>query len=142
MWHHATVPPYPHRYRGPNTHRHHSARGAHPDGIVRGYERFAGNSTDNEMKYKYFSPDVDETIDDAQPVTKSVFVQGEFVDSDDFTDDVEYAAEIAAEEYHPHAEWHDDEHVFAIVDEDNNVTNVSVEIEYAPTFTGWIVVQK
>jgi hypothetical protein len=86
------------------------------------------------MKYRYFNPDDGETIDDALPVTIKWIVNGETVEQNEF-DSVEEAAEYAAEECQPYAEWHSGSRLFAIVDEQNNVVNVDVEIEYTPTFT-------
>jgi hypothetical protein len=91
------------------------------------------------MKYRYFNPDEGETIDDAEPVVTTWFVDGGFVEVDEFTNDVETAAEVAAEQYQPYAEWYEGSRTFAIVDEQNNVVHVSVELEYAPVYTGHVL---
>lgn len=90
------------------------------------------------MKYRYFSPEEGKTVKDAQPVITTWFINGSFVERDDF-DSVEEAAEYAAEECQPYAEWHNGSRLFAIVDEQNNITNVNVSLEYVPTFTARVM---
>lgn len=91
------------------------------------------------MTWKYFMPELGETIDDAKPVMRSRydFEKNEIIDEPAFCVDHRDAAEMAAGQCrHQHdLEWHKGEQTISVVDNEGHIKTFEVEIEYEPTFS-------
>jgi hypothetical protein len=74
------------------------------------------------MQYRFYVPEHGETAEDARAIEAKCY---------SFDD----AAEEAAEQYHPGAEWWEGSIVFAILDETGAEGRFSVLLEYSPTFS-------
>jgi hypothetical protein len=74
-----------------------------------------------DLRYRFYIPEHGETVEDAQEVREKCY-------------SFEDAAEEAAEQYHPGAEWFEGSMLFAVVDEDGKEERLSVLLEYAPRF--------
>lgn len=74
------------------------------------------------MRYRFYVPDHGESSDDARDVLEKCY-------------SFEDAAEEAAEQYHPGAEWFEGSTLFAVIDENGDERRFDVLLEYAPRFS-------